>query len=137
MPRQDPKEGYKLDWCMINNLTWPRLYLRSALSNYLLQKVPTIVPLTATVTEVCAITTTAILPDSYKYLDETPNNLRSLEIKKYPGENVADFSIKILVGAERLQSSRAFNPKNFFYTPCIFEDTSDCRLRFCTIHRYK
>ena len=53
------------DQHFVQNLTRSGLYLRSNLSNTLLQKVLTLVPLTATVPEVFVATMTTFLSDSY------------------------------------------------------------------------
>ena len=60
------------------------------LSNTLLQKVLTLVPLTATVPEVFVSTMTTFLFDSYDALEETLTHMKSLKLKRYPGENVTD-----------------------------------------------
>ena len=63
--------------------------------------------------------------------------MNSLKLKSYPGENVIDFCAAILVNAERLDSSGAFNPEHLWYTNRIFEDTSDSRFRLWDIQKYK
>ena len=60
------------------------------LSNDLLQKVLTLVPLIATRLEVYVITTTTVIYDSYGTLQETLNNLKCLKLKIYAQENVSD-----------------------------------------------
>ena len=65
------------------------------------------------------------------------NHMKSLKLKRYPGENVTDFSAAILVDAERLESARAFKPEYLGYITCIFEDTSDSRFRVLAIQKYK
>ena len=56
----------------------------------LLQKLLKLVPLTATVPEVFVTTMNKFLSDSYDDLEETLNNMKSLKLKSYPGENVTD-----------------------------------------------
>ena len=51
----------------------------STLSNTLLQKVTTLVPLTATGPEVFVATMTTFLSDSYNYLEETLNHMSLLK----------------------------------------------------------
>ena len=53
---------------VVQNLTWSGVYLRSTLSNTLLQKVLPLVPLTATRPEVFVTTMTTFLSDSYAAL---------------------------------------------------------------------
>ena len=96
------------------------MYLRSTLSNTLLQKVLTLVPLTATVPEVFFATMTTFLFDSYDALEETLNHMKSLKLKSYPWENVTDFCAAILVDAERLESAGAFKPEHLGYITRIF-----------------
>ena len=70
---------------------------------------------------------TKILSDSYDDLEETLNHMKSLKLKRYPGENVTDCCASILVDAERLESAKAFKPDHLWYINRIFEDTSESR----------
>ena len=72
------------------------------LSNSLLQKVMTLVPLTTTVPEDFVTTMTIFLSDSYDALEETLNHIKSIKFKSCPGENVTYFCAEILVDAECL-----------------------------------
>ena len=56
--------------------------------NNLIQKVLTLVPLTATGPEVFVSTMTTFLSDYYYDLEETLNHLKILKLKRYPGQNV-------------------------------------------------
>ena len=113
------------------------MYLRSTLSNNLLQKVPTLVQLTATGPEVFVATMNIFLSDSYDALEETLTHIKSLKLKIYPGDNVKYFCAAILVDSERLESSGAFNPEHLGYITRIFEDTSDSRFRLWGNQKYK
>ena len=86
--------------------------MRSTLSNTLLQKVLTLVPLTETGPEVFVATMTQFISDSYDALEETINHLKSLKLKSYLGENVTDCCASILADAEPLESDGAFNPEH-------------------------
>ena len=103
------------------------------MSNTLLQKVLTLVPLIATGPEVFSVTMTTFLSDSYDALEETLTHMKSLKLKSYPGENITDFCAEIWVDAERLESAGAFNPDHLGYITCIFEDTSDSRFHLRNI----
>ena len=113
------------------------MYLRSTLSNTLLQKVLTLVPLTATGPGVFVATMTTFLSGSYDDWEETLNHIKSLKLKSYPGENVIDCCAEILVDAERLESAEDFKPEHLGYITCIFEDTSDSRFRLWYIQKYR
>ena len=89
----------KADQYVAQNLTWSGVYLRSTLSNTLLQKVLTLVPLTATGLEVFVSTMTTFLSDYYDALEETLNHMKSLKLKSYPVENVTDCCYKVLQGS--------------------------------------
>ena len=117
--------GSEADQYVVQNLTWSGVYLRSNLLNTLLQKVLTLVPLTATGPEVFVATMTKFLSDSYDDLEETLNHMKSLKLKIYPGENAIDCCAEILVDAERLESDGAFKPEHLGYITRIFEDNSD------------
>ena len=130
-------KGSEVDQYVVQNLTWSGVYLRSTLSNYLLQKVLTLVPLIAMGPEVFVSTMTTFLYDSYDALEETLNHMKSFKLKSYPGENVTDCCAAILVDAERLESARAFNPEHLGYITRIFEDNSDSRFCLWDIHKYK
>ena len=90
------------------------------MSNTLLQKVLTMLPLTATGPEVFVSTMTIFLSDSYDTLEETLNHMKSLKLKSYPGENVTDCCAAILVDSERLESAGAFKPEHLGYITRIF-----------------
>ena len=83
-------KGSEVDQYVVQNLTWSGVYLRSTLSNTLLQKVLTLVPLTETGPEVFFATMNTFLSDSYDTLEETLNHIKSLKLKSYPGEDVTD-----------------------------------------------
>ena len=125
------------DQYVVQNFTWSVVYLRSTLSNTLLQNVLTLVLLTATGPEVCVVTITIFLSYSYDDLEETLIHMKSLKLKIYPWENVIYCCAEILVDAERLESAGAFNPEHLGYITCIFEDTSDSRFRLWDIQNYK
>ena len=61
------------------------------MSNTILQKVLTLVPLTTTGPEVFVATMNTFLSDSYDALEETLTHVKILKLKFYPGENVTDF----------------------------------------------
>ena len=125
------------DQYVVHNLTWSGVYLKRTLSNTILQKVLTLVPLTATVIEIFVATMTTFLSDSYDALEKTLNHTKSLKLKNYPGENVTDSGAAIFVDAVRLESAGAFNPENLGYITRIFEDTSDSRFCLWAIQKYK
>ena len=80
---------------------------------------------------------TIFLSDSYGALEETLTHMKSLKLKSYPGENVIDCCVKILVDAERLDSAGAFKPEKIGYNTHIFEDISDSRFCLWDIQKYK
>ena len=130
-------EGSEADQYVVHDLNWSGVYLRSTLSNTLLQKVLTLVPLKATVPEVLVATITTFLSDFYDALDETLTNMKCLKLKNYPGENVTDYCAAILVDAKRLESDGVFKPEHLGYITRIFEDTSDSRFCLWAIQKYK
>ena len=88
-------KGSEEDQYVVQNLMWSGVYLRSTLSNTLLQKVLTLVPLTATEPEMYVAIMTKFLSDSYDALEETLTYMNSFKIKSYLGENIADFFAEI------------------------------------------
>ena len=124
------------DHCVVQNLTWSVVYLRNTLSNTLLQKLLTLIPLTATVPEVFVSTMTIFLSDSYDALEENLTHMKSLELKSYPGEKVIDWCAAIFVDAEHLEIIGAFNPEHLGYITRIFEDTPESILRLWGIQKY-
>ena len=130
-------KGSEADQYVVQNLKWSAVYLRSTLSNNLLQEVLTLVPLTATGPEAFVATMTTFLSDSYDDLEETLTHMKILKLKRYPGENVIDWCASILVDAERLESAGAFKPEHLGNITRILEDTSDSRLRLWDIQKYK
>ena len=87
---QSLMKGSEADQYVVLNLTWSGVYLRSTLSNTILQKVMTLVPLKATGSEAFVLTMTIFLSDSYDASEETLNHMKSLKLKIYLGENVTD-----------------------------------------------
>ena len=65
------------------------------------------------------------------------NHMKSLKLKSYPGKNVTDCYAAMLVDAERLESTGAFNSEHIQYITRIFEDISDSRFRLWAIQKYK
>ena len=63
--------------------------------------------------------------------------MKSIKLKSFPGGNVTYCCAAILVDAERLESDKAFKHEHLEYATCIFEDTSDSRLRLWDIQKYK
>ena len=108
------------DQYSVQNLTWSGVYRRSTLSNTLIQKVLTLVPLTSTGPEVFVATMNTFLSDSCDALEEALTHMKSLKLKIYPKENVTDFCAAILVDAERLESVGAFKPEHLGYVTRIF-----------------
>ena len=95
------------------------------------------VPLTATGAEFFVATMTTFLSDSYYVFEETLTHMKSLKLKRYPGQNVTYCCAAILVDAERLESAGAFKTEHLGYITRIFEGTSDSRFRLWVIQRYK
>ena len=62
----------------VQEMTWSVLYPMSNLANVILHKVLTMVLLTATVQELCAVTMIIFLYNLYDALEETLNNVKSL-----------------------------------------------------------
>ena len=107
------------------------------MSNNLLQKVLTLVLLTATGPEVLVTTMSIFLSDSYDALEENLNHMKSFKLKICPWENVQDCCAAILIDSERHESARAFKTEHLGYTTCIFEDNSDSIIRLWDINKYK
>ena len=109
---QSIQKGSEADKYAVQNLMRSGVYLRINLSNTLLHKLLTLVPLTATGPEVFVATMTKFISDSYDASEDTINNMKSLKLKRYPGENVTDCCAEILVDDERLESAGAFKPEH-------------------------
>ena len=107
------------------------------MSNTILQKVLALVVLTEIGHDVFVAIMTTFFSASYDALEETLNNIKSLKLKSYPGENVTDCCAEILVDNELLESAWAFKPEQLGYITSIFEDTSDSRFRLWAIQKYK
>ena len=131
---QKGSEVYKY---VVQNLTWSVAYLRINLSNTFLQKVLTLVQLTATGPEVFVATTTTFLSDFYDDLEETLTHTKIIKIKSYPGENIAYFCAVILVDDDQIESIRAFKPEHIGYITHIFEDNYDFIFHRREIKKYK
>ena len=108
---------------------WSGVYLRSNLSDTLLQKVLALVPLTATGPKVFVATMNKFLSDYYDYLEETLTHMNILKLTSYPGENITDCCAAILVDAEHFY--------HLGYINHICEDYYDSRFRLRDIHKYK
>ena len=122
---------------VVHNLTWSGVYLMSTLSNTILQKLLTLVPLTATGPEVYIAAMTNVLFNSCDSLVGTVNHVKSLKLKDRMGVNVEDCCDAILVDVEHLESAGSFKPDHLSYIICIFENTSDYRFHIWATHNYK
>ena len=109
---QSLQKGSEADHYVVQNLECSGVYLRSKLSNTLLQKVLTLVMLTEIGPEVSVTTMTEFLSDSHDALKETLTHMKSLKLESYSGEKVTYFCAAILVDAERLESDGAFKPEH-------------------------
>ena len=104
------QKGSEAHQYVIYNLAWSGVYLRSTLSNNILQKVLTLVPLTSTGPDVFVTTTNIFISDSYDALEETLTHRNIRKLKNYTWENVTDYCDSILVDSERLESAGTFKP---------------------------
>ena len=107
------------------------------MSNTLLQKVLTLVPLTSTGPEVYVATMTTIISDSYYYLVDTLKHMKDIKLKDYPGRDVVDCYNSILVNEESLESNGAFKPEHLGCIIRILEDTSDSIFHLWETQNYK
>ena len=133
-------KGSEADQYIVQNLTWSGVYLRSTFSNDLLQKVLTLVTLTATGSEVSVATMTTIISNSSYSLVDTlnhTNHTKNVKLKDHTGRNSADCYDAMLVNVESLESAGAFKPKHLGYIICIFEDTSDYIFHILATYKYK
>ena len=130
-------KGSEVDQYVVQNLTQSGVYLQITLSNTLLQKLLTLVPLTATGPEVFVANMTTFISDDYDALEETLNHMKILKLKSYSGENITECCAAILVDAERLESAGALTPEHLGYITRIFEDTSVSRFPLWDIQKYK
>ena len=130
-------KGSEVDQYIVQNLTWSGVYLRSTLSNDLLQRVLSLVPLTATGPEVYVATMTNIIYDSYYSFMDTLNQMKNLKLKDQPGRDSADCYNAILVNVESLESARAFKPEHLGYIIHIFENTSNSIFQIWATQKYK
>ena len=131
------QKGSKENRYLVQNLTWSGVYLRSTLSNTILQKVLALVQLTETGPEFFVATMNTFISDYYDALEETLTHRKSLKLKIYPGENVTDYCAEILVDAEHLGSDWDFKPDHIGYTTSIFEYNSESRFCLWDIQKYK
>ena len=109
----------------------------STLSNDLLQKVLTLVPLTATRPEVYVATMTTIISDSYYSWVDTLNHIKNLKLKDHPGRDAADLYDAILENVESLESAGDFKPNHLGYIIHIFENTSNSIFHIWANQKYK
>ena len=130
-------KGSEADQYIVQNLTWSGVYLRSTMSNDLLQRVMTLVPLTATGPEVYVATMTTIISYSYYSLVGTLNHTKNLKLKDHPDRDAADCHDAILENVEGLESAGAFKPEHLGYIISIFENTSDSRYNLWSTQKYK
>ena len=78
------------------------------MSNNLLQRVLTLVPLKATGSDVYVATLTTMISNSYYSLMDTLNQMKNLKLKYHPGRDAAHCHDAILVNVESLESAGAF-----------------------------
>ena len=102
---QNLQKGYETDQYVAQNMTWSGVYLRATLSYAFLQKILKLVSLIATGPEVYVTTMTIVLYNSYDYLVDTLNHMKSLKLKDNPWENVAYCCDTIVVDVELLETT--------------------------------
>ena len=90
-------KGSEADQYIAQNLTWSGVYLSSTLSNDLLHKVLTLVPLTATGTEVYVTTMATIISNYYYSLVGTLNQTKNIKLKDHLVRDVSDCYDVVLV----------------------------------------
>ena len=61
---------------MVQNLIWSGVYLIITLSYAILQKVPRLLPMAATGSEIYVVTTTTVIYDYYDYLEDNMKHLK-------------------------------------------------------------
>ena len=84
------EKGYKADNYLVQHLKWSGVYPRIKMPSYFIQNVLKLVPLTSTGPEVYITTMTIFLPNSCDTLEETLTHMKSLKLKSYAKENIAD-----------------------------------------------
>ena len=94
---------------------WSGVYLWCNFLNGLLQKIPTLVTLTATRTEVYIDTMNIFMSYSYSSLQGTINHLNIVKIESYPSDNVAYSCDDILVDFYHLESYGELKPEHLGY----------------------
>ena len=107
------------------------------MSNDLLQRVLTLVLLTATGPEVYVATMTTTISDSYYSLMDTLNQIKSLKLKDNQGGDTAYCYDAILENVEGLESAGAFKPEHLGYIIRISENTSDYIFNLWATQKYK
>ena len=95
------------------------------------------VPLTATGPEVYVATMTTLISDSYYYLSDALNQMKSIKLSDNQGGDNADCYKTILKYLKGLESAGAFKPDHLGYIIRIFEDTSDSRFNLWATQKYK
>ena len=125
------------DQYIFQNLTWSGVYLSNNLSNTLLQKVLTLVPLTATGPEVYVATMNTIISDSYYSVVGNLNHMKSLYLKDHSVRDVADCYDAIFVHVESLDIAGSFKPDHLGYIILISGDTYDSRFHLWETQKYK
>ena len=78
------------------------------------------VPLTATGPRVYVATIKTAISDSWNNLEYNINNLNSIKLKSYLGDNDTYLCAKILVDDEQLGSDGELNPDHLGYIDHIF-----------------
>ena len=76
------------DQYVVQNLTLSGVYLRSTLSNIILQKVLILVPLTTAGPEVFVATMTTFISDCYDALEDTLTRVKILKVKAIQGRTL-------------------------------------------------
>ena len=130
-------KGSEVDQYIVQNMTWSGVYLRSTLSNDIIQKILTLVPLTATGPEVYVATMTTIISDYYYSLVDTLNHTNNLKLKDHSGRDAVYCYDAIVVNMESLESDEAFKPKHLGYIIHMFENTSNYIFQIWATQKYK
>jgi hypothetical protein len=114
----------------LQNLEWSGEYMRNSLSSQLLAKVVEEVSVSASGPEMLVATMTIIYSgQGYDALEQCKNELKSLTLKQFPGENVVDLNKKVTALCERLDSADMMGPGDDLLTKIvkIYESSSEPR----------
>ena len=119
-----------------DNLKWSGVYIRKTISQSLLEQLLNEIDATTIGPVTLLALLCLIYSDGYDAIELLKDDLKAIDLKKFPGENVDTCCVKLVDICERLDAADAFNQEYLCNIARIFELSSERRFQDWTMKTY-